>query len=124
MSTYLLAISHFGSWSLFTFFTFLSTVEQKKRMYQLRGIVRKPFFGVPDRSDTNRAVQTHKMTRGLQCRIKKVEGLCAIYVVKKRLIRLPYTFVFAYAKHVFRLLLDYRSSKDGHILLKMFNSVV
>ena len=39
-------------------------------------VLRKPVFGVSDtRSDTNRAVQPHKMARGLKFRIKKVEGL-------------------------------------------------
>ena len=32
-------------------------------------VVRKPVFGVPTRSDTNRAVQPHKMARGLKFRI-------------------------------------------------------
>ena len=31
--------------------------------------------GLPTRSDINRAVQPQKMARGLQFRIKKVEGL-------------------------------------------------
>ena len=35
-------------------------------------VVRKPVFGV---SDTNRAVQSHKMARGLKFRIQEVEGL-------------------------------------------------
>ena len=37
--------------------------------------MRKPVFGVPTRSDTNRAVQPQKMARGLKFRISKVEGL-------------------------------------------------
>ena len=37
--------------------------------------MRKPVFGVPTRSDTNRAVQLLKMARGLKFRIKEVEGL-------------------------------------------------
>ena len=37
--------------------------------------MRKPVFGVPTRSHTNRAAQLQKMARGLKFRIKKVEGL-------------------------------------------------
>ena len=33
-------------------------------------VVRKPVFGVSDRSDTNQAVQSQKMARGLKFRIK------------------------------------------------------
>ena len=36
--------------------------------------MRKADFGVPTRSDTNRAVQLQKMARGLKFRIKKVGG--------------------------------------------------
>ena len=36
--------------------------------------MRNPVFGVPTRSDTNRAVQPQKMARGLKFRIKKEEG--------------------------------------------------
>ena len=32
-------------------------------------VVRKPVFGISDRSDTNRAVQPQKMARGLKFRI-------------------------------------------------------
>ena len=39
-------------------------------------VVKKTVFGgFPTRSDTNRAVQSQKMARGLKFRIKKVEGL-------------------------------------------------
>ena len=38
-------------------------------------VVRKPVFRFPTRSDTNRAVQQHKMARGLIFWIKVVEGL-------------------------------------------------
>ena len=38
-------------------------------------VLRKPVFGVPTRSDTNRAVQSQKMPRGLKFRIYEVEGL-------------------------------------------------
>ena len=37
--------------------------------------MRKPVFGVSTRSDTNRAVQSHKMATGLKFRIKELEGL-------------------------------------------------
>ena len=37
--------------------------------------MRKPVFGFPTRSDTNRAVQSQKMDRGLKFRIKVVEEL-------------------------------------------------
>ena len=33
-------------------------------------VVRKPVFGFPTRSDTNRAVQPHKIGRGLKFRIQ------------------------------------------------------
>ena len=37
--------------------------------------MRKPSSGFPNRSDTNWAVQSKKMARGLKFRISKVEGL-------------------------------------------------
>ena len=37
--------------------------------------MRKPTFWFPTWSDTNQAVQLHKMARGMKCRIYKVEGL-------------------------------------------------
>ena len=37
--------------------------------------MRKPVFGFPTRSDTNWAVQSHKMARGLKFQIKEEEGL-------------------------------------------------
>ena len=37
--------------------------------------MRKPTFWFPTWSDTNQAVQSHKMARSLKFRIKKVEGL-------------------------------------------------
>ena len=39
-------------------------------------IMRKPTFWFPTWSDTNRAVQSQKMARGLKFRIYEVEGLC------------------------------------------------
>ena len=36
--------------------------------------MRKPVFGISTRSDTNRAVQSRKMARGLKFRIKIEEG--------------------------------------------------
>ena len=38
-------------------------------------IVRKPTFWFSTRSDTNRAVQSQEMARGLKFRFKKVKGL-------------------------------------------------
>ena len=37
--------------------------------------MRKPTFWFSTRSDTNRAVQSHKLARGLKFWFKKVEGL-------------------------------------------------
>ena len=45
--------------------------------------MRKPVFGFPTRSDTNRAVQPQKMDRGLKFRIMVVEGLYYPYSEKK-----------------------------------------
>ena len=42
--------------------------------------MRKSFFAAFDRSDTNRTVQTKKMTRGLKFRINEVEGYNYIYI--------------------------------------------
>ena len=41
--------------------------------------MRKPKFWFPTWSDTNQAVQQHKMARGLKFRIKKVEGLYYLF---------------------------------------------
>ena len=38
-------------------------------------VMRKPTFWFPTRSDTNRAVQSLNMARGLKFRIQKVVGL-------------------------------------------------
>ena len=38
-------------------------------------VMRKPMFGFPTWSDTNRAVQSQKIARGLKFRIQEVEGL-------------------------------------------------
>ena len=38
-------------------------------------VVRKPVLGFPTRSDTNRAVQLQKISRGIKYRIQEVEGL-------------------------------------------------
>ena len=40
----------------------------------MSSIARKPVFGVSTRSDTNQAVQSQKMDRGLKFLIQKVEG--------------------------------------------------
>ena len=44
-------------------------------MSNLSLLVRKPVFGCPTRSDTNRAVQSQKMARGLKLCIKEEEEL-------------------------------------------------
>ena len=41
--------------------------------------MRKPTFWFPTWSDTNKAVQSQKMARGLKFRIKKVEGLYYLF---------------------------------------------
>ena len=58
------------------------------------------------RSDTNQAVQPHKMARGLKFRIQEAEGL--YYVAKTKALisfmvatKLICIFVFAYAKTCF-----------------------
>ena len=43
--------------------------------YHMSLVVRNTVFGVPTRSDTNRAVQLLNMARGLKFRIQKEEGL-------------------------------------------------
>ena len=43
--------------------------------FDLSLIMRIPVFGFPTRSDTNQAVQSQKMARGLKFRIKVGEGL-------------------------------------------------
>ena len=69
--------------------------------------MRNPVFGVPTRSDTNRAVQPQKMARDLKFRIKKVEGSYYLLAKTNALISFAVTaklicvFVFAYAKRWF-----------------------
>ena len=55
----------------------------------------------PTRSDTNQAVQPHKMARGLKFRIKEVEGLYYLCSKTKGADQLICVFVFAYAKSRF-----------------------
>ena len=70
-------------------------------------LVRKPSSGFPTSSDTNRAVQTQKMARGLKFLIQVVEGLYFMIAKAKVLISCVVTaeliciFVFAYAKSRF-----------------------
>ena len=65
-------------------------------------VVRKPVFGFPTRSDTNRAVQLQKMARGLQFRIYKIGGLYYLRSENKGADQLLIcVFVFEYAKKVF-----------------------
>ena len=45
-------------------------------------IMRKPYLGYPSKSETNGAVQTHKMAIGLNFRFRKKTD-CTIYVVKR-----------------------------------------
>ena len=78
--------------------------------------------GFPTRSDTNRAVQSQKMARGVKIGIKEVEGL--YYVAKtKALISLAVSaklicvFVFAYAKSWF----SHEASHIIHMHKKFIN---
>ena len=50
-------------------------IEYSSIVYHMSLVVRKPVFGVPTRSDQNRAVQSQKMAGGLKFRIQEVEGL-------------------------------------------------
>ena len=45
------------------------------RSKDMSRVMRKPMFWFLTRSDTNRAVQSQTMARGLKFRFKKVEGL-------------------------------------------------
>ena len=51
--------------------------------YKMSLVVRKPVFGVSAMSDTNRAVQPHKMARGLKFRIYVETGLYYPYSKNK-----------------------------------------
>ena len=55
--------------------------------------------GFPTRSDTNRAIQPHKMTRGLKFQIKQVDGVYYLCIENKGADLL--CCVFAYAKSRF-----------------------
>ena len=61
------------------------------------------------RSDTNRAVQTRKITRVLKLWIKEVEGLYYLCSENKGVVtaQLIYAFVFAYSKSWFSLDVEY-----------------
>ena len=69
--------------------------------------MRKPTFWFSTRYDTNRAVQSKKMARGLKFRIIKEEGLYYLCSENKGVIsfavivKLICVFVFAYAKSWF-----------------------
>ena len=54
--------------------------------YHLSLVVRKPVFGFQTRSNTNRAVQSQKMARGLKFGIKEVEGFTVCVAKTKALI--------------------------------------
>ena len=67
-------------------------------------VMRKQSSGFPTRSDTNWAVQSQNMARGLKFRIQKGEGVYYPLAKTKALISFTVTtklicvFVFAYAK--------------------------
>ena len=69
--------------------------------------MRKPVFGFPTRSDTNRAVQPQEMARGLKFRILEVKGLYYSCSENKGASQFPVTaklicvFDFAFAKNRF-----------------------
>ena len=71
--------------------------------------MRRPVFGSLTRSDTNQAVQPHRMARGWKFRLKKEEGSYYDYLCSKAkalnscvvTAQLIYAFVFAYAKSRF-----------------------
>ena len=69
--------------------------------------MRKLVYGVPTRSDTNRAVQPQKMARGLKFGIKVVEGLYYPYSENKGADQLC-SLCLAYAKSRF-------SHNEAHI---------
>ena len=52
-----------------------SCFVQKKNQIHLSRVMRKPTFRFSTRSDTNQAVQSQKMAKGLKFRFKKVEEL-------------------------------------------------
>ena len=74
-------------------------------------VVREPVFVIPTRSETNRAVQLHKMTRGLKFCMQEEEGLyypcgenkCADQLRRSWAVtaELICVFVFAYVKSRF-----------------------
>ena len=70
------------------------------RGYKSHGRV---FLMFSTRSDTNRAVQPHKMVRGLKFRVYEVDGLYYLCSENKRV------YAFAYAKRRF-------SHNEAHIL--------
>ena len=79
----------------------LSTKALNCKLHHLSRVARKPVFGSPTRSDTNRAVPPQKMARSLKFRVWD----SIIYLAKtKALISCAVTaqlicdFVFAYAK--------------------------
>ena len=53
----------------------LHELHHKKSYCIVSLVLRKPVFGIPTWSDTNRAVQSQKMARGLKFRIKIEEEL-------------------------------------------------
>ena len=62
---------------------FIFTAVKNRYIYYMSLVLRKPVFGVPTRSDSNRAVQPQKMARGLKFWIKIVEGLYYPYSKNK-----------------------------------------
>ena len=76
-------------------------------------VLRKPVYGFPTRSGTNRAVQPQKIARILKFRIQVVEELYYPYSENKGADQLS-CVVFAYAKS--RL-----SHNEAHILIYIFS---
>ena len=60
--------------------------------------VRKHVSEFPTRSDTNRAVQSQKMARGLKFTMSEVEGLYYLCSKNKGTDQIICVFVFAYSK--------------------------
>ena len=77
--------------------------EDFEGFYHMSRVMRKPTFWFPTWSDTNQAVKLQKMARGLNFRIKKVEGSYYLCSENKGAdhAKLICVFVFAYAKCLF-----------------------
>ena len=86
-------------------------------------VARIPVFGFPTRSDTNRAVQSQKISESLKFRIKEVEEMYCLCSENKGADQLR-SYCAADLRHCFRICQKSRVSYDAGQIFTFFKQIV